>query len=132
MRYSPDTSGTPKWENCLRLLCARFWGKAEEGRRQLFKSGSCSIPRRSAVDTPDEMDVDRAETFKYLELEPDLRNFLPDGFLKLLVREEYVALLRHIEGVQETNYRRGAVAVGHPGIGKVAESLVFVLMFIYP
>ena len=63
-------------------------------------------------------------TYKSLSLGDSFADFFVSNRSKILVREEYPALIEHLRKVQAQTYPRGAVVTGQPGIGKELPKLL--------
>lgn len=57
-------------------------------------------------------------SYTALSLGFDFKEFFPRGRDKILVRDEYPAMIKHIKTIQEQGSRGGVVVIGQPGIGK--------------
>jgi hypothetical protein len=120
----PDS--TSPLEIQLRILCARYWGKGDDGRKVIYQEAEITIP---PVDESDDEDTDLASgsngpatgtftyKFKCASLGPGFESFFGTNATGMLIREEYYGVmdcLRHLFDRQ----LRGAVVLGQPGIGK--------------
>jgi hypothetical protein len=57
-------------------------------------------------------------SYTALSLGFGFKEFFPRGRDKILVRDEYPAMIKHIKTIQEQGSRGGVVVIGQPGIGK--------------
>jgi hypothetical protein len=149
-RHLPDIQ-----ETRLRQFCSRFWGRGDEGRREIYETQDTIVPCLDdgrddevpfdAIDEGELEDVADDESgggsgtgegdlivrpsntsaaatstvsYTTLSLGPGFDDFFGPGRDKILVRDEYRAMLDHIETIQAKGSGGGAVVIGQPGIGK--------------
>jgi hypothetical protein len=142
-------------ETRLRQFCSRFWGRGDEGRREIYETRDTIVPclddgRDDEVpfDAIDEGELEvvaddesgggsgtgegdltdrisntsaaATSTVPYttLSLGPGFDDFFGSGRDKILVRDEYRAMLDYLETIQAKGSHGGAVVIGQPGIGK--------------
>jgi hypothetical protein len=115
-------------------FCLRYWGRGDEGRHEIYKDQDISVPYlndgrdidepegESQDDADEESDASAATTstisYTVLSLGPDFEDFFGPSRDKILVRDEYRAMLNHIKTIQKKYFYGGAVLIGQPGIGK--------------
>jgi hypothetical protein len=120
-------------EHRLRRLCQRYWGKGDEGRREIYKQNTSTVPHIGSDETDGvsnvvnvgdgTTDISGDVTYRYIDLGPDLTPFF-GRYSTILLRQEYPAVLRHLRDVQSEPNTGGAVVTGQPGIGQPSRRLL--------
>jgi hypothetical protein len=102
----------------IALLVKKYWGKGDEGRKLVYQQGTITLPNFLEEDGSQFSATLDKPTMSYGILYPGagFEDFFGRGHSKILVREEYPLMLKHLESLREAG-SSGVVVTGQPGIG---------------